>query len=308
MCLRCALLSLLAAVGFDGRASADGWQLGSGSPEASALHGRLWNGLTKQPITDGYVFVLDHKREIVLGPARSLAARGRDAGSWQITGLPPKGRVWVVGFHPATKEDLAVKQVVLNGSYKGVRDLTTHASLPETLSDANIYALLGTVAREANRIMGDKAASEFATHLANQIPDAHMTSAAQKITPSTLGDYPKATRIGDDQKAEDYYVCRQLRTQVSLRKVKGWYLKQAALKKLPLVSEEWPTRIAIKEHRYGMRSDPFGQQLILTFVCKSQEDATPESPQIIVQITEDNRPKYGPTRITYRFWGPPREK
>ena len=196
----------------------------------------------------------------------------------------------------------------MSDSYQEVPDLTTQAAQPEVLSDANIYALLGTVAREANRVLGERAASKIAALLVNRVPAAPTRTVTKRITPTTLGDYPGATRIGDDQKVEDYYVCRHLRTKASLPRVREWYIKQAAARQLPLVSEESPNRAAIKENRYGIHSDPFGRQVVLTFVCESQEEADSQRPQILIQITEDRRPKYGPTRITYRFWGPPRKE
>ena len=132
---------------------------------ASALYGRLWDGVASLPISGGYVFALDTDGKKILGHSTTQVGRGPDSGGWQITGLPASGSVWLVGFHPKVKMNVAFKKVPLSGRYQKVAGLTTHMSTPQIVSDDSIFALLGTIAHEANRVMGDRSATALAETL-----------------------------------------------------------------------------------------------------------------------------------------------
>jgi uncharacterized protein (TIGR03067 family) len=139
--------------------------------KSSALYGRLRDGITDLPIADGYVFVLDSNQEHMQGYSKTRVGRGPDSGYWQVTELPDSGEVWLVAFHPKVKTGLAIKRVSLNGMYQKVPKLDTSIVVSQTLTDQSVLALLGTIAHEANRIMGDKSAIEFVESLLGEIQE-----------------------------------------------------------------------------------------------------------------------------------------
>jgi len=282
----------------------------SGHPQhASALYGRLRDGNTDLPIADGYVFVLDFTRKHVLGHTRTMGGRGRDSGFWQVIGLPASGEVWLVGFHAKFTSSLAVKRVKLDGTYRKVPALDTHAAVLQAVPDdkAGVLSLLGAIAHEANRMMGDKEVSNFAESLLRQVhskPAAPVHRPVTGITPSTLSDYPNAVRIRKDETLDDYYLIRRFRTGDSVQKVMNWYIAEAKRKRLPLVNKKTEKSVDDRlAKRYGQEAV---ERHILYFVCDSKDKASRENPVITVSVWHDSRPEYGPTRIYYQFWGPPR--
>jgi|GEM_PF-7076111 len=132
----------------------------SKSKKASALHGRFWDGNINSPMAGAYIFVLSPDGKTILGTAKSIAGKGEDFGSWQITGLPADGEILLVGFDPNNKANMGVKKVTLNGQYQEVFGFemkmpvqgaspSIHSDLPSSVG-GDILNLAGTIAKEIN--------------------------------------------------------------------------------------------------------------------------------------------------------------
>lgn len=185
-----ALVSLLST-----RLYADGWDLDAHSSKASALHGRLRDGNTGLPVAEGHVFVLDSSHERILGHSRTKGGLGPDSGFWQVTGLPASGDVWLVAFHPKFTRDLGVTRVKLDATYKNIPDLSTSAATMQAVPDAKggIISLLGTIAREATRITGEREAATLAEKLLQQLRaerSVHARKKEQDLRWRDLREYP----------------------------------------------------------------------------------------------------------------------
>lgn len=158
--------------------------------KTSALHGRLWDGVASLPISAGHVFVLDSEYKKVLGYSTTQIGRGPDSGGWQITNLPKSGDVWLVGFHPEVKMNMAIMKVSLNGQYQEVKGFRTNMGIPQIVSDASLSALLGTIAHEASRIISDKSALAFAESLLELVEEEENDSfsAASGVSAGNYGN------------------------------------------------------------------------------------------------------------------------
>jgi hypothetical protein len=222
------------------------------------------------------------------------------------------GEVWLVAFHPKFTSSLGVKRVKLDGTYKNVPDVSTSSAVMQAVPSekAGIISLLGTIAHEANRIVGDRDSATLAEKLLQQVRGDQSTQErrpATRITPSTFSDYPNSQRVGTDQTMDDYYLTRSFRTADSVERVKEWYIAEGKRRDVPLVSQKTEEPTDLMADRYGIR-DAVRQRHFLSFGAESRETASRDNPQIQVSIWHDERPEYGPTRISYQFWGPPAKK
>lgn len=138
----------------------------------SALHGRLWDEVANLPVSGGYVFALDSSCRRVLGHSTTQTGRGPDSGRWQIVNLPPSGNIWLVGFHPEIKMNMAVREVTLQGRYEEIPGLSTSMHAAQTAdapelggSPLGVLGLMETIAKEANRTISERRTALFAQSL-----------------------------------------------------------------------------------------------------------------------------------------------
>ncbi len=96
------------------------------------LTGTLWNTVgTAHKIEGGYVFALSVDRQEVLGYARTGDTREYGYGRFDIYDLPGSGAAVLVGFHPHSAWNMAIRRVPLTGGYQDIKLLDTQTYVPD---------------------------------------------------------------------------------------------------------------------------------------------------------------------------------
>jgi len=144
------------------------------SNKTTTLCGKLYSGLTNRLIVYGYVFALSTSSEKILGCATSW--RRPYEGRWIISGLPDRGEIVLVAFHPSLKDDMAIKRVKLNGAFNEeinlITSMDTNVQAPgkggeHGSSPLYLLSLAGWIAHEINTKKMNDTAMALANRLLN---------------------------------------------------------------------------------------------------------------------------------------------
>ncbi len=137
------------------------------------ITGKLWNTVgNAYPIEGGYVFALSVDRQEVLGYARTGDTKEYGYGRFDIYDLPGSGEVVLVGFHPKSSWNMAIRRILLTGRYQDIKTLDTRSNIPEDspgissgASPLALLAIAGWIADTKNALDQQKEVMSLAERL-----------------------------------------------------------------------------------------------------------------------------------------------
>ncbi len=175
-------------------------QVGSVQPAprqgVGSAHGRLWDFI-ERPIPSGLVFAMSVDGKTILDYSETISPRGPNQGAWRLHNLPT-GDVLLVGFDRELLLGVASAKIRIqaNGDLF-FNTLTTRLVVPQTgpgsmqSSESSAGAapmfvldLLAVIAREANRISGQREGEALEARLLAYVAKRRSTQSAARPSPS----------------------------------------------------------------------------------------------------------------------------